>query len=243
LTARQLRELFVPLAYHSVDIPKVRIGSKGDGGYVCPETFDDVDGVLSIGIGNNASFDVFFAMRGVNVHQFDHTISSTPTPDPHIHFHKMALAARTTPDAISLQDMVARYFPAAQNLVLKFDVEGAEWEAMEDCPQEIFSRFKLIVCELHDLTGFQFKPRLAAQARKVLARLSAHHKVVHVHPNNCCGVALKQGLVIPALCEFTFLRYDAGRFEKTHDPIPSPLDSPNIADEAEIIMDVFSLYS
>jgi hypothetical protein len=37
----------------------------------------------------------------------------------------------------------------------------------------------MIVCELHDLPGIQFKADLAAQARKLLPKLSRYHRVVH----------------------------------------------------------------
>jgi len=56
----------------------VRAGGSGDGGYVVPDYLDGLDGVVSIGVGGDVSFDLWFAERGVPVFQYDHTVAESP---------------------------------------------------------------------------------------------------------------------------------------------------------------------
>jgi hypothetical protein len=139
--------------------------------------------------------------------------------------------------------MMAALAPSgSDDLILKFDVEGAEWEALENVSAEKLKRFRIIVCELHNLPGIEFNGGLYEKAVKVIAALSKYHRVVHVHANNCCGMTIKQNLPIPYLAEFTFLRKDRANFTASHAPIPGPLDYRNVDTQDEIHMDIFSFY-
>ena len=77
-----------------VDQYKVRIGADADGGYVMPSNSIKSNLVLSIGIGDEVSFDKELAERGAKVLQFDHTISSAPYEHPNI-FFSLKVGGRT----------------------------------------------------------------------------------------------------------------------------------------------------
>jgi hypothetical protein len=81
LEAHELRELFACLAYYLIEIPKRRVGAEGDGGYICPDAFEDVDGVISVGIGGDASFDIFLPNAAS---RFINTTTPFPRPPRHI---------------------------------------------------------------------------------------------------------------------------------------------------------------
>ena len=49
---------------YSASCPKIRIGALGDGGYVINDDLSGLDGLISIGIGTDASFDFALAKRG-----------------------------------------------------------------------------------------------------------------------------------------------------------------------------------
>jgi len=119
--------------------------------------------------------------------------------------------------------------------VLKFDVEGAEWECVPASKSASLKRCRIIVAELHGLVNLH-NPTLFRKAQETLKLLSLHHTVTHIHPNNCCPVALVEGVPLPAVLEVTWLRKDRSRFELANDPIPSPLDAPNVPANPEIVL-------
>ena len=77
---------------------KTRIGDNTDGGYVLPAIALDCDGVLSIGVGMNVSFDLQLAERGAQVLQFDHTVERSPTAHANFHFHELGWGSSSTGD-------------------------------------------------------------------------------------------------------------------------------------------------
>src|SRR5262249_33933554 len=56
------------------DQRKVRLGRDNDGGYVIIDDLSGVVAALSLGICDDASWDMDIAKRGIDVFQFDHTI-------------------------------------------------------------------------------------------------------------------------------------------------------------------------
>ena len=65
--------------------------------------------------------------------------------------------------------------------------------------------------------------------RRVLQKLGRTHRVVHLHANNAGGMVLLGGIPMPVLLELTFMRHDAARFHgHSTEPIPGPLDRPNL---------------
>lgn len=53
-----------------------------------------------------------------------------------------------TVGTISLQDVVA-WFPEHEKIVLKMDIEGAEYGVIRNTPPEVFNRFSIITMEIH----------------------------------------------------------------------------------------------
>ena len=63
----EILSLLKMLAPNDPEMGKVRVGSLGDGGYVLPDDLDQIDSVLSIGIGNEDSFDLHFAKKNIPI--------------------------------------------------------------------------------------------------------------------------------------------------------------------------------
>jgi hypothetical protein len=57
---------------------KSRLGAEGDGGYVMLDDFGAVRSALSLGIGQDVSWDTAIAKLGIYVFQFDHTVRQGP---------------------------------------------------------------------------------------------------------------------------------------------------------------------
>jgi hypothetical protein len=61
-------------------------------------------------------------------------------------------------------------------LVVKIDIEGAEWEALDAAPDELLASIPQLAMELH---GFDDRRML-----EVLRRLNRHFHLVNLHFNN-----------------------------------------------------------
>ena len=66
----------------AVRFEKIRLGRDGDGGYVMLDDFSGVSSALSFGIETDCSWDTAIAERGIEVHQYDHTVDGPPTDHP-----------------------------------------------------------------------------------------------------------------------------------------------------------------
>ena len=220
-------------------LSKVRVGLSADGGYVLPDDFDGVQGMLSIGVGPDVSFDHALAQKGIPSYQYDHTVEKNPIDHELFHFHKQGWAAETSGDFVSLGDMLERNHLSDKNdLILKFDVEGAEWDAFASISMDTLSKFRLIVCELHDFTRL-YDAHFFAKAHDVITKLTRHHTCVHTHANNYGGISLLHGMAMPRVMEFSFIRNDRDTFSPSCDPIPGPLDIPNNPNEPDYVLRLF----
>ena len=219
---------------------KVRIGADGDGGYVMPSLALKSTAVLSIGIGDQVSFDIDLAERGATVLQFDHTIAGAPQAHPRVTFNRLGWAAHDAGDLRSLHTMMQGIdWARAEHPVLKFDTEGAEWDALAAADPADLARFDVIAGEFHGFHNLAV-PSVYHQIHAVLSKLRASHVPVHLHANNATGIRLVLGVPVPPLMEITWVRKDAvATAGPCTEPIPGPLDRPNMADRPDICLRPF----
>jgi glycosyltransferase involved in cell wall biosynthesis len=219
---------------------KVRVGNRYDGGYVVPEMALDCDGVLSIGVGPDVSFDMQLAERGARILQFDHTVEQPPSAHANFTFYKLGWGARSEGDFLSFADICAKLLPlGVARPLLKFDIEGAEYEVFEALDPDMLRQFEVIACEIHDLEKLG-DAAFFDKARRVLEKLTRHHVPVHLHANNYAGVAIVQGVPFPQVLEISFLRRDLDSFpELSREAIPGVLDRPNHPFAPDICMNPF----
>lgn len=71
----------------------------------------------------------------------------------------------------------------------------------------------------------------------VFIKLYESHSICHIHPNNCCGVTIFNGIAVPSIVEILFTRSDEIT-DKLRTPIslPHPLDCKNVSSYPEIQM-------
>ncbi len=207
---------------------KVRIGNDYDGGYVLPSIALDCDAVLSIGVGPDVSFDMIFASRGARIAQFDHTVERPPISHDNFDFHKKGWGAETAGDLLSFSDIMERFARLKPTrALLKFDIEGWEYDVLDSIEPGALLPFEVIVCEFHHF-GRLVEPAFHETARRCIEKLTAFHAPVHLHANNYAGLSLVTGVAVPNVMEFSFLRRDLDSFPgRSRDPIPGPLDRPN----------------
>jgi hypothetical protein len=220
---------------------KVRIGSDADGGYVMPSSSRRSNTVLSIGIGNEVSFDNDMARVGARVIQFDHTIERSPSGDlPGIEFHRRGWGARDEGPFVSLATMVGMLdWSQARHPILKFDTEGAEWTCLEDANSDDLARFEVLTGEFHDFHNLTNREHFDT-VRAVFDKLNRTHRVIHMHANNAGGIIMLGGIPFPRLLELTFMRIGSASFHgHSTEPIPGPLDRPNMPGRPDLYLRAF----
>ncbi len=65
-------------------------------------------------------------------------------------------------------------------------------------------------------------------------KLLQNHTIVHLHPNNCCGIENRMGVQIPRVMEFTFLRNDRITKKKKQLNFPHYLDKDCIEEKPHL---------
>jgi hypothetical protein len=213
---------------YAVDVPLLRVGAAGDGGYVMADAFP-AQRAISVGVGPDVSWDVDVAHRGIAVAMFDPTVPGPPEVVPGGSFHRVGLGTpeqvRTTGlELAPLERLVALADADSEDALLKIDVEGAEWDALADVDD--YARFPQVAMELHDLRRLDDEE----EARNVLTVLEALHRThlpIHLHGNNEEAAVRFDRLWLPDALEVTYLRRDLAPNARPADRLDTSLDAPS----------------
>ena len=214
---------------------KVRIGSPNDGGYVMVDRFKPSQVVFSYGLSWNIAFEFDLAQRGLELFMFDHTIDALTLQHNNFHWLKEGLTGQSSPSEMlfSLPDHLRRLAPDESGMILKIDVEGAEWSALANMPTEILSRFEQVVLELHDfrLIG---NDEWRRDVESSLEKLARTFTLFNVHANNHAPVVIVEGVCVADVIEVSYIRRDLCEPRALSAPLPSYLDAPNDPSRPEI---------
>lgn len=224
---RLILSLLTPMA--AVGCGKVRLGDDWDGGYVLLDQLAS-DGVcLSLGVGDNVSFDLVLAELGYDVLQFDHTVDGPPLSHERFRFNRIGISDRTpsSDGFFSIADILTIHgLRQRDDLILKMDIEGAEWGAIPLASPEDLDHFSQICIEFHDL-GQLTHPAFAEMAAAVFRHLRQTHLAVHVHGNNNCPMYSVLGVPVPDVLEITLARRRSHEFVPSTEIFPTGIDHPN----------------
>lgn len=183
-----------------------RVGNTNDGGYVMLDDFQEEGIAYSFGICDDVTWDRAMAERGYEVYMYDHTINGLPEEHPAFHFFRKGIAGETCRAELdTLEHYIhANHHEAEQHMILKMDVEGAEWESLLACPEEVLQSFDQIVLELHDLI---LHPDAQGEGiLRTLAKLNETHALVHLHANNYSNEYQIDGRIFADVVEVTYAR-------------------------------------
>ena len=214
-----------------IDRPKIRIGPNSDGGYILVDELSAAQTVLSYGIGTEYRFDVEMADRGHDVYMFDHTIEAIRAENRKLLFFREGVAGRTdiSQNVFSIQDHLRRHQIQGDRLILKMDVEGAEFDALAAVPDATLDRFEQIVLEVHWLNNLEdrsYRNRFG----KVFRRLNSAFTLFHVHANNWDGpngIDIVSGIPVCSLLELSYIRSTCVQRQPSRTLYPTALDYPN----------------
>jgi hypothetical protein len=180
---------------------KIRCGNNFDGGYVFAELDGGYDLYISAGISNEESFSRDFInlynLNKSNCYAFDGTISDYPwNYTEKISFIKKNINNFNDDNNSDLSFLTNNY----NNIFLKMDIEGGEYQWLLNIDKVQLTNFKQIVIEFHGITnntwGCNYDEKI-----KCLTKLSDTHYLVHAHGNNHSHVENN----IPDVIELTYV--------------------------------------
>ena len=226
--AGQLLSLLAP--ERTADGEFVRVGSAFDGGYVLPAAMS-FDRVLAFGIGENCDFEEAMVARGATVTAFDHTIDAYPAVPTKTAWRRQGLAAEPAAGHLTLTAAIGE---EAGSLLVKLDVEGAEWASLEATPPAAMARVSCLVVEFHGLDHLLVDAEWQ-RIVTVLERLENTFSLVHIHANNAGTTFRAAGRLVPSIVECTYVhRSLVGPCEPAPGPWPTALDAPNLPAHPDI---------
>ena len=199
--------------FASAELALTRVGGAVDGAYVMSAVGDDVTAAISIGVGHDVSWDQAIASKTIPVTMFDPTVAKLPSPVPGGTFYRIGIGvpgAKPSPDLYGmdmrpLDDLLSLAgISGSTELLLKIDVEGAEWDALRDVD---FSVFQQVLIEMHDIARLS-DPKQAEAVLETVRRLAKTHYPVHVHANNEGGFNRFDRLWFPDVIETSYVRKD-----------------------------------
>jgi len=227
--AAWFREIIDLLAIKQLkpDRKYIRIGNMNDGGYIMLDDFNAKMHAYSFGISNDVSWDKEMAERyGISVYMYDHTISRLPEYNEKFHYYKAGISGKDDyiNNVYSMKTLLKNNDDITnKNLVLKMDVEGAEYGFLEITPSAIIDNFRQIVLELHNITRLENKDNV----KKGLKKLNETHQAVWVHGNNFNYAEFDNNIIMPNTIEVLYLNKNYYGFTESEVYFPWELDNPN----------------
>ncbi len=214
----------------SPGIELIRLGPKGDGGYLVPNDLVDIEACFSPGVAGISGFERDCADLGMRVFLADKSVDGPEVSHDNFSFKKKFIGATTSRDFMTIDDWVGSSLPGSKSdLLLQIDIEDAEYETFLSMSSSLMQRFRIIVGEFHQLAQFWSRPFFTLASR-AFEKILQTHTCVHLHPNNYCGSLKKYNLDIPRVMEITFLRNDRIRNKSFATVFPHPLDSDNTSE-------------
>lgn len=223
----KLRSLIQSLSPMSTEKELIRLGPKGDGGYLVPKDIEGIEACFSPGVCEVSDFEKDCADLGMKVFMADRSVDKPAVTHELFHFIKKYVGVTTNNDFMTVDNWVSESLPNSQSdLLLQIDIEGYEYETFLAMSDSLMNRYRIIVAEFHDLDQLWNRPffQLASRA---FEKILQTHTCVHIHPNNICTPLNQGGLSIPPTMEFTFIRKDRIESRKPAVIFPHPLDADN----------------
>jgi hypothetical protein len=217
---------------------KCRVGPRTDGGYVMFDALDGAGPVYSFGIGANVGFDEDFAQRGRSIFMFDHMIERLPKQHPAFHFMRRGISAR---DDAAKQTFSLDYFirelghAGRRDLILKMDVEGAEWDVLAEAAPADLDRFQQIVLEVHCLLQLG-DPEFRGTVARALRKMNENFLLGHVHANNYGRLGVIDGFAVADVLELTYIRKDLAVGRPSRAFYPLAIDHSNQHHRPDILL-------
>jgi hypothetical protein len=191
---RALFDMLKPVALANCKLE--RFGEAHDGGYLmCGNLLGGVRSGYSYGISGYDKWGCDISTRfNLTVHQYDCFNTTQPDcPKGKTVFHAECVGDK--PATLegrpfdTLTSQFARNGDHSRRVVLKMDVEGAEWDSFLSEADDVFSRIDQMTVEFHWLQDEKSQWVQVEKYLRVVRRLKQFFEVGHIHFNNAGCVA------------------------------------------------------
>ena len=188
-----LFDMLQPVAL--TDCQLERFGEPHDGGYLmCGNLLSGVQSGYSYGIGGYDKWGCDVSTRfNLVVHQYDCFNTTQPAcSDGETVFHAECVGDATNRVEGRVFDTITNHFAkngdSSKRIVLKIDVEGAEWDSLLSVPDATLEQIDQMAVEFH-LIEDERHHRVQEKYLRVVRRLKQFFHIRHIHFNNmsCIG--------------------------------------------------------
>ena len=219
----------------------IRIGGLGDGGYLIPDDLSGICELFSPGSNQLSSFERDIAERWQIKSFICDSIEEKPTDLSRFQDFTAAWVGPYSDGEkfISLEDWVSEKSQTSGDLLLQMDIEGAEFQTLISTPLDTLNRFRIIVIEIHFLEALKNRWAFELVYAPFFDKILQQFDVVHLHPNNCCGLWNYGEFQYPRIIELTLHRKDRSRHLRPLATSKHELDYPCVNTNPEISM-IFS---
>ena len=196
---------------------KVRIGKESDGGYVLLNDLEKIKFAYSFGISNEISFDKYLADLNIDIFMYDHTIEKLPFTNKKFHWKKIGLTEKKVKfgNMNTFEELIKENGHINEkNMILKMDIEGAEWNIFNELKEELILQFKYILVEFH------FKEKYKSIYLDVFKKINKTHQIFHLHCNNLGTLIYYDGYIICSAIEVSFIIKEKETLIKSSDLFP-----------------------
>src|SRR5947208_9501855 len=226
---RKLRETILaelqPVALKNCTLK--RFGSANDGGYLmCENLIEPLDAGYSYGVGGNDDWGCEVSRRyHVTVHQYDCFDPARPTCDGGTFvFHNECVGDRTGyrgPRFFdTLENQIRKNGDIGRRLIIKMEIEGAEWDSLLAAPDELLASIPQIAMHLHGYAD----PTIV----QVIRKLKRNFYLVNLHFNNWS--CTPKAVPLPAWAyQVHWVNRRIGVLD-TAMPVPAPMSPLNAPD-------------
>ena len=207
----------------------------------------NIDVLYSYGIENDITFEKEFCTTyGSIARLYDHTIEKLPEEHDYLHYKKEGVGPEKADMLNTVESHILENGDQDKNLLLKMDVEGAEWQTLLQMPEHILKKFQQITIEIHHLGSGNRDVADVELKAAVLNKLRDSFYLYHVHANNCGAIYIQQGFQCPETLELTYINKDSITVSESTEynmSFPHIADNPNNPYKKEIILDYWPFCS
>ena len=208
--------------------PLIRVGGSGDGGYLIPNDMEGIAELFSPGSNKLSNFE----RETADIWQIKSFICDSLEEQPtdlstFQDFTDTWVGPYTDGENyLSLAQWIEEKSQPSGDLMLQMNIEGAEFLTLLAVPTILMKRFRIIVIEIHFLESLKNRWAFENIYTPFFNKILADFDVVHLHPNNCCGLWSYGGIEFPRLIELTLHRKDRSKGLIPRETTRNSLDEP-----------------
>jgi len=169
-----VKQLLIP--YYAPNLK--RYGGNFDGGYILSEDLlVNSKKVYSYGIGGSEeyiTFDRHMSLLNKDVYMYDETTDKFWEKEDKFFFKKEHVSSKNIYRHIQENNHTQE-----NNMILKMDIEGGEYETFLNVDENLFTHFNQIALEVHGVISSS-----KDLAIKLFTLLNKNYYLVHIHGNN-----------------------------------------------------------